>query len=191
MKKSVISAMVLIGGLMWTCGPDTGSDTAKTWSEEEVMKTGAEVTKFVGMTLIKTVQQKMSEGGVEAALGYCEANALAITDSLSEKHGVKVKRTALKTRNPKNNPTEQERKVLTKMAGQAQPQAEWTRTDNGGAVYYQPIQLKAFCQTCHGTPGESMTVQTDSLIKVNYPKDQAIGFSEGDLRGMWVVTFNE
>lgn len=191
MKKSVIVAMVLISGLMWTCGPDSGSDSAKKWSEEEVMKTGSEVTKSVGMTLIKTVQQKMSEGGVESALGYCEANALAITDSLSEKHGVKVKRTALKIRNPKNNPNDEERKVLTKMAGQAEPQAEWTTTDDGGAVYYQPIELQAFCQTCHGTPGESMTVQTDSLIKAHYPEDQATGFSEDDLRGMWVVTFND
>lgn len=191
MKKPVLITLVALSGLLWTCGPDGGSETSKKWSKEKVMKTGAEVTKSVGMTLIKTVKQKMSEGGVEAALGYCEANALAITDSLAEKHGVNVKRTALKTRNPKNNPTDSERKVLTKMAAQGQPQAEWTTTDDGGAVYYQPIQLQAFCQTCHGTPGESMTMQTDSLIKARYPKDRATGFAEGDLRGMWVVHFNE
>jgi len=32
-------------------------------------------------------------------------------------------------------------------------------------------------------------VQTDSIIKKLYPFDIATGYSEGDLRGIWSITF--
>ena len=153
------------------------------------MEEGSAITKAVGSTLIKTVQQKMAEGGIKAAVSYCNINALALTDSIAKAHGVQVKRTALKTRNPKNNPTPLEREALLKMSGQNKPQAEVIYSDNNQVVYYQPIVLKGFCQTCHGNIGESMTVQTNQLIKHHYPKDRATGFSSGELRGMWAVYF--
>ena len=188
-----ISVFIGIGLLtaLLACQDQSGSSEEQNLTEEELMETGASITKSVGMTLIKTVQQKMSEGGVESALQFCNANALNITDSLSKEHGVRVKRTALKTRNPDNNPTELEKEALSKMALQQPPQASVQMTEDGNTVYFQPIVLKGFCQTCHGIPGQTMTVQTDSLIKAHYPSDRATGFSEGDLRGMWAVYFDE
>lgn len=190
-KLGIVVAVVGLNALFVTCGNQQEEGGTKNLSQKELMKTGAEITKSVGMTLIKTVKQKMSEGGVEAALQFCNANALSITDSLSQEHGVRVKRTALKTRNPDNNPTELEKEALSKMALQQPPQPSVQMTDDGSAVYFQPIVLKGFCQVCHGVPGESLTLQTDSLIKSHYPSDRATGFSEGDLRGMWAVYFDE
>lgn len=186
----VITGIGLLSGIM-ACQDQSGSAGEQERSEKEMMDAGAEITKSVGMTLIKTVKQKMSEGGVEAALQFCNANALNITDSLSQEHGVRVKRTALKTRNPDNNPTELEKEALSKMALQQPPQPSVQMIEDGNAVYFQPIVLKGFCQVCHGVPGETLTLQTDSLIKSHYPSDRATGFSEGDLRGMWAVYFDE
>lgn len=155
------------------------------------MEEGSAITKAVGSTLIKTVKQKMAGGGVEAAVGYCNVNALAITDSVAKAQGVRVKRTALKTRNPKNEPTQLERKALLQMSGKSEPQPEVDYTDDDAAVYFQPIMLKGFCETCHGTVGETMTVETNELIRNHYPKDAATGFSAGELRGMWAVYFEK
>lgn len=155
------------------------------------MTTGAEITKSVGMTLVKTVKKKMGEGGVESALSYCRVSALPLTDSLARANNVRVKRTSLKTRNPANNPTEQEADLLVKLAADEKPQAGWVTTENNAKLYYEPIMLKSFCETCHGTVGQSLTIANDSLIKVHYPNDAATGYSEGDLRGMWAVYFEE
>ena len=186
MKTSLVIIGIISSLLLWTCD-DSGSKQTK--SEEQIMEEGSAITKAVGSNLIKTVQQKMAEGGIEAAVGYCNVNALALTDSVAQAHGVQVKRTALKTRNPKNNPTQLEREALVKMSGQSKPEAEVVYNDNNQIVYYQPIMLQGFCQTCHGNIGKAMTVQTNKLIKYHYPKDQATGFSSGDLRGMWAVYF--
>jgi len=34
-----------------------------------------------------------------------------------------------------------------------------------------------------------LAVRTDSILKSYYPEDQATGFKEGELRGMWKITF--
>ena len=56
--------------------------------------------------------------------------------------------------------------------------------------FYAPIIVQAKCLTCHGKVNETMTVKTDSIIKSIYPFDIATGYSEGDVRGVWSITFN-
>jgi hypothetical protein len=150
---------------------------------------GGEITAAAGKTLVSTVQQQMAEGGVQQAINFCQLNALPITDSLSQIQGVSIKRTALKLRSYKNAPDSLERAVLNNYVTSKnfEPQLMASKT---GAVYFEPIMLKGFCQTCHGTPGESMTLETDSIIKSIYHADAATGFAEGDFRGMWAIYFN-
>lgn len=192
MKKIVVATVLALVLGVWACTPESGqnSETGQL-TEQDMMATGAEITKAVGSTLVKTVRQKMGEGGVESALSYCRVNALPLTDSLSAVYNVRIKRTSLKTRNAANNPTDQEAELLAKLAAQSEPKAGWVSTDNNAKLYYEPIMLKSFCQTCHGKVGESLTIATDSLIKVHYPHDLATDYAEGDLRGMWAVYFDE
>lgn len=192
LKKLLVAAVVVLAVTVWACSPEGGQSTETTQlSEQDIMATGAEITKAVGSSLVKTVRQKMGEGGVESALSYCRVNALPLTDSLSTAYNVRIKRTSLKTRNAANNPTGQEAELLAKLATQSEPQAGWVTTEEKTVMYYEPIMLKSFCQTCHGKVGESLTVATDSLIKVHYPLDKATQYAEGDLRGMWAVYFDE
>jgi len=150
---------------------------------------GAEITAAVGKTLVGTVQSQMAAGGVQQAINFCRLNALPITDSLSQIHGVSIKRTALKLRSYNNAPDSLERMVLNKYVSSKNYESQLMSTKSG-AVYFEPIMLKGFCQTCHGIPGESMTLETDSIIKSIYHADAATGFAEGDFRGMWAVYFN-
>jgi len=43
------------------------------------------------------------------------------------------------------------------------------------------------CLVCHGTIGKEMAAKTNATIKSFYPNDLAIGFQEGDLRGIWSI----
>ena len=49
--------------------------------------------------------------------------------------------------------------------------------------------MQANCLVCHGTINETVTIKMDSIIKSLYPNDKAIEYSEGDLRGIWSITF--
>ena len=55
--------------------------------------------------------------------------------------------------------------------------------------FYAPIIMKPNCLVCHGTINETVNIKTDSIIKSLYPNDKAIGYAEGDLRGIWSITF--
>lgn len=189
--SKIVLITIVVAAFSCAPQPENGSegDTLTTDDRSTMMANGKEIAMAVGKSLVGEVQKAMSEGGVERAINYCKVNALPITDSLAAMHNVSIKRTSLKTRNPLNAPSDLEREMLNKMALMENPAPELAAVKNGGHVYFHPIPLQAFCQTCHGIPGETMQVETDSLIKVHYPEDKATGFSEGDLRGMWAIYF--
>jgi cytochrome c len=47
--------------------------------------------------------------------------------------------------------------------------------------------MKPLCLNCHGEPGKQINEATFNAIKAKYPKDKAMGYKEGDFRGLWVV----
>ena len=50
----------------------------------------------------------------------------------------------------------------------------------------RPIAHRAICSPCHG-PEEQLNARVRAELKDRYPKDQAVGFRDGDLRGwIWV-----
>ena len=59
----------------------------------------------------------------------------------------------------------------------------------GKPHYYAPILFEKKCLMCHGTVDRELTKKADSIIKSFYPNDLATGFSEGDLRGIWSISF--
>jgi hypothetical protein len=59
----------------------------------------------------------------------------------------------------------------------------------GDRHFYAPIIVQKKCLTCHGEVGVDVTKKSDSIIESYYPKDLATGFKEGDLRGIWSITF--
>ncbi len=62
----------------------------------------------------------------------------------------------------------------------------WVGGPEGELGALLPIRLKAECQMCHG-PAETIDEGVMTAILEAYPDDQAVGYSEGDLRGwFWV-----
>lgn len=134
----------------------------------------------------------MERGGVAEAVGYCNLNATGISESVGQKYNATIKRVTDKPRNPANAANAQElaqmekwRGILASNTGQVITSEE-TSTERH---FYMPIRIDAFCTTCHGIPGETLTTDNQAIIAAKYPEDKATGYSAGDLRGLWHITF--
>ena len=61
--------------------------------------------------------------------------------------------------------------------------------DDNRVAFYAPIKVNSFCLQCHGVEGETLKEEDYIAIKASYPEDKAIGYVDGDLRGMWSIEF--
>lgn len=164
-------------------------------SDSVYVEKGKLIASATFAALSGKLQAAMAEGGVPNAVEYCNLAAYPLVDSLSKVHQADIRRTSLKVRNPENAPTEAEKAALefytqAMGAGQAlRPQVQ--RSADGTVVFYAPIQINAFCLQCHGKVGETLRTEDYAVIQQLYPQDRAVGYSEGDLRGIWSIWFGE
>jgi len=172
------------------------SGCSRTLSEEQKVKykaQGKEIAMSTAKNLGSKLSQKMKEGGVKEAVPFCNTMAYPLTEEMSKKYNVEIKRTSDKWRNDKNKPNEEENKIIDfyKKALAANEQLEPViEIDNtGNPHFYGPIVLQKKCLACHGSIGKEVSVKTDSLIKSYYSNDKALGFKEGNLRGIWSIKF--
>lgn len=63
--------------------------------------------------------------------------------------------------------------------------------DKQKIAFYAPIKVNAFCLQCHGELGQTLQEEDYAMIKERYPGDQALGYVNGDLRGMWSIQWTE
>ena len=154
--------------------------------DEEVLKNyAAEAQQLLGSQL----KQKIAEGGAENALEFCNINAIPLTDSISKKYSVTIKRVSDKYRNPDNAANAAELAVITTykamLAEGKMPKG--LLKDNH---YYAPIVTNAMCLQCHGTPGKELAEKTHQKIKSLYPDDKATGYGVDELRGIFSIEVN-
>ena len=138
----------------------------------------------------------MKEGGPGKAIKICNVEAPIITDKINSESDVYIKRTSLKIRNPDNAPDKWEKKVLTDFEDQLKngiPLDELNYSEvskhNGVTTYrmMSAIPVGGVCLACHG-PKESLPKVVQDELIVNYPDDQATGYSVGELRGAFSLT---
>lgn len=167
----------------------------KLTKEEEVKfkGKGAEIAQHATKELGSNLMSSMKEGGVETAIPFCHASALTITDKKAKEYQAEIKRTSHKIRNPKNKPSEEDTEILKKFVSLAESSTALEpivqKDKDNRIVFYSPILMQKQCLACHGSPGIELAVRTDSILKSYYPEDRATGFKEGELRGMWKITF--
>ena len=152
----------------------------------EILKNyAAEAQQLLGSQL----KQKIAEGGPENALEFCNINAIPLTESISKKYNVSIKRVSDQYRNPDNAANASEIAVITtyKAMLAAGKMPKGLLKDGH---YYSPIVTNAMCLQCHGTPGKEMTEQTHKKIKSLYPQDKATGYGVDELRGIFSIAVN-
>lgn len=170
------------------------NNSLSTAEEQEYIEKGNNITQVAFEQLSSQLIQQMQAGGPQQAIPFCNVEAAPIVERLSKEYNVSIKRTSLKIRNSKNSPTVQEMEALKtfqKLVNSNEEIKPIIEKDAENNIhYYAPIKVQAKCLVCHGIKGETLTVKTDSILKTFYPEDMAIGYVEGDLRGIWSLTFN-
>ncbi|MCC5945255.1 MAG: DUF3365 domain-containing protein [Bernardetiaceae bacterium] len=199
---SMICTLTFFAFLMIACqdgqkgsSSKTENKNVKVFNEEDFQRLGEHITREGQNAMLAQVAAAMQAGGVANAMQYCHEAAIPLTDSISLAHGVQVRRVAVRHRNPKNAPQNDLEKdmiaqfVSTNMQAPAQDIVKEDK-EEGVVHYFKPIYLgMPTCLKCHGTVGESLAEGDAQLIDKLYPEDKAKGFSEGEFRGLWHLTF--
>lgn len=183
-KVKLYVVLLLFTGAMFSCEDHL--------TEKELGERGDLIAASTAQELSGNLMSKMKEGGIPLAVEYCNTAAIPMTDSLSKTFGAVIKRTSLKTRNPMNRPSDDEKALLEKFEmdhKNGEPLKIVVRVEGDSARYYKPILIEKKCLMCHGNLNKELSRPADSIIKSLYPKDLATGYTDGDLRGMWSISF--
>ncbi|MBN3520882.1 DUF3365 domain-containing protein [Algoriphagus lutimaris] len=158
---------------------------------QEAMIWGDSLTSEAQKNLISSLQKAIEEGGFEHAIAFCKENASTITASKVPTEEIQLKRVAFKNRNPQNVPDSDEALILDAYSYNAENGIEnkpnIQKVENGEVFLYTKAIMfpGGVCSNCHGDPNTEISSEVLKSIKELYPADQATGFQQGDLRGMW------
>lgn len=147
----------------------------------------------LGKGLMTALLGQLEAEGPEGALAFCADSAQLLT-ARYQAEGIDVHRTSLKVRNPANAPDSVEVRVLDLLAdlhesGVLPPEYVEVRrlaTGTRELRYFRPIKVAAGCLTCHG-PSDNIAPAIKTVLAERYPEDAAVGYAEGDLRGVIAV----
>ncbi|MHC4930882.1 MAG: Tll0287-like domain-containing protein [Planctomycetota bacterium] len=168
--------------LLAACG-DSGVDPGAA-HEQAAKAAGA----LMG-ALFEELQKSLAEGPPEQAIHVCGGAAQKVTERVRREQGITVRRTSLRVRNPMNAPDAYEKawleKAQTRKDIPPQGESEVVVAEDGhkDLRFMRPVYLAEMCAKCHGSPQEISPAVRVSLAK-RYPKDEAVGFKAGDLRGV-------
>jgi len=137
-------------------------------------------------SLVGELKAKLAEGA-PSAVEFCSKRAMELTESVSKKHSLKIKRVSEKSRNPQNTPDATDKKALEEFARMIKTDGKPSEYLVVDGRYYEPLMTNEACVICHGKE-ESISKETTAKIKALYPNDKAVGYGVGELRGAIVVT---
>ena len=158
------------------------------WAVSPDASRGAEMLKPFKQQLMGALKSGLQQGP-DQAISVCQKKAPEIASGLSI-DGVEMGRSSHKLRNPDNAPPAWVSPVIEAyLADEAFIMPVALSAGEGRMGYIEPIRLKAApCLMCHG---ETLAPAIAEKIDVLYPDDQATGFKEGDLRGVFWVSWPE
>lgn len=157
--------------------------------DDPLLAKSRDVTARFAAELRTALQDAMAAGGPVAAIGVCKDVAPEIAAKLSRETGANVHRTSLRYRNPGNAPEPWQTAVLNDFdirAATELPAQFFARSGNNGARYMQAITTGPLCLTCHGA---DLQPDVQERLSRDYPEDLARGYSIGDVRGAFSVTW--
>jgi hypothetical protein len=161
-----------------------------------------ESTRAMANELLSQLGQKlksaMSTEGPEAAVSVCKEASPSIAKTLSSKHGVQMTRVGTRVRNPAmGTPNQWQSDALTQFEsrlaqGEVPASMEYWKVVNVNdgkreLHYAKAIMVQPMCLSCHGATSE-IPASLSEKIRIEYPQDQATGYSVGKLRGAVVVS---
>ena len=143
--------------------------------------------------LLANVSAKIKEGGAIHAVMFCNEKAVDLTNSFSQ-NDISIQRISEKNRNANNSiSSENDQKAwqeISKMTDVLPNQKHLLIETPKEIVYYKAIPLgMPTCLLCHGNPQTEIAPEVQQVISSKYPEDKATGYTMGELRGLWKITF--
>lgn len=137
--------------------------------------------------LLRELTAGLKEGGPGFAIKSCHVDVVGVTRRIARQDGVAAGRTSDRLRSPANAPRPWAAPLVAANAGGRARDVEGFVVDLGDAVgVLRPIAQRSICASCHG-PADTLDPAVRSALKVRYPADRAIGFTQGEIRGwFWV-----
>jgi len=199
MKKSFALMMIALSTQAFATEP-AGMSTADSLPSdstlpEPILKEARAQTKSFAQDLKSTLMKGMAAEGPIAAIRLCNTEAPDIAAAHSKKtsdaSGWEVGRTSEKLRNPENAPDAWEAGVLASFAeraaaGEDLATMEATTREPGRFRYMKAIPVGGPCVVCHG---DNLAEPVAAKLSELYPDDQARGYSPGELRGAFTLTY--
>jgi hypothetical protein len=137
--------------------------------------------------IYKRLNAIMVQGGPAAAVGLCATEAPRLAKEVGEANGVDIGRTSFRVRNPANAPRPWAAKYVAAAAGKKADEVKPAVFDLGDRVgLLRPLAMMPACTRCHG-PAAGLAPEVKGEIANRYPRDQATGFTPGELRGFFWV----
>jgi hypothetical protein len=163
------------------------ADIPNTIDTSAFLQQGDTISSLVQKVLLANVMQAMKSGGPGFAVTYCNEKAMPLTDSLSKLYNCVIQRVSDKYRNSSNKLSGTDAEALKTISTSMNPVLI---SENERWIYYKPIKIAMpACLNCHGTAGKEMDPKTAEIIRIKYPEDKATGYKEGDIRGLWKISF--
>jgi hypothetical protein len=193
--KTFLTALALFSVLILLaqCSSEKKDGELTSSEESKFLEQGKSIASATFTALSGKLTAAIEEKGISGAVEYCNIAAMPLVDSLSKANNATIRRTSLRVRNPENAPNNWERGILadfeTKMQNGEEPKPVVKLVDERTVAFAAPIKTLPLCVKCHGEIGTGIVASDYLTIKKLYPEDEAIGFQEGQLRGMWSITF--
>jgi Protein of unknown function (DUF3365) len=180
----------------------TGMAVAQSAPPSTIDASLVQSTRGIASELLGQLGQKlksaMSTDGPVAAVSVCKESAPAIARQLSIANDAKVTRVGTRVRNQNMGvPNAWQKEALTQfearlLQGEKAADIEyWQVADNGHGKselrYAKAIAIQPQCLSCHGS-AQDIAAPLAEKLRIEYPNDQATGYSVGQLRGAVVVT---
>lgn len=163
----------------------------QTGDPEALVDEARSLVKSYGSSLKQALQSAVKEGGLTNGIEVCKTVAPEIARNNSSGNWT-ISRTSLRVRNPENAPTDWQRIQLQAMDKQpvknGKPVEVWQVSEASGQPAFQYMSAIPTQKLCLGCHGKSIAPEVKAKLTELYPEDKATGFSEGELRGAFVVT---
>ena len=179
MKKISILLIVLVAA---SCQKEQKISTVKLQeviSEDSATLISAELKKV----LVSQLTAKIGESGTAEAVTFCNIEALPLTKSVADKHGISVSRVSDQPRNQTNKASATEIEIIEKYKNLLKEKQQLQPTTENGFLY-DPLVTNAMCLQCHGVPGKNIKPEVSAKLAALYPEDLATGYKENQIRGL-------
>ncbi|QGW29323.1 Tll0287-like domain-containing protein [Phnomibacter ginsenosidimutans] len=159
--------------------------------QQQYLQRGDSIATATFDTLRNSLLQAMETKGIAGAVRFCNVQALPITSSLA-KDGITIQRVAERFRNPANaldSADSKQWQLFAQLKARGDSLTSVVQETETAFVFYKPIIMNPLCGNCHGNKAMGMQPEVLAVIDSLYPKDKALGFVKGDIRGLWKITF--